>query len=47
MEEIRIGASIGIAYYPDDALTGDELVRLADARMYLDKAKQRHGMAGH
>ena len=47
MEEIRIGASIGIAYYPDDALTGDELVRLADARMYLDKAKQRHGIAGH
>jgi diguanylate cyclase (GGDEF)-like protein len=40
MEELRIGASIGIAYYPEDALTGDELIRLADARMYLDKAKQ-------
>ena len=42
-QEIHIGTSIGIAYYPDDALSGDELVRIADAGMYADKAKQRPG----
>lgn len=42
-EEISIGTSIGIAYFPDDALSGDELVRMADAGMYANKAKQRPG----
>jgi len=47
MEEIHVGASIGIAYYPEDALTGDELLRLADAGMYLDKTKHHQAAAGH
>ncbi len=37
---VSIGASIGIAIYPDDGLTGAELRRMADAAMYEAK---RHG----
>ncbi|MBI1904846.1 MAG: sensor domain-containing diguanylate cyclase [Rhodocyclales bacterium] len=40
--EVLIGASIGIAYYPDDAQNGDELIRLADAGMYVDKEARHH-----
>ena len=46
-EKILIGASIGIANYPDDAQNGDELIRLADAGMYVDKeARHRADVAG-
>ena len=38
-----IGASIGIATYPDEARTKPELIRLADKRMYEDKALRKTG----
>jgi diguanylate cyclase (GGDEF)-like protein len=38
-----IGASVGIATYPDDAQTKPELIRLADKRMYEDKALRKAG----
>ena len=37
-KELRVGASIGAAYAPEDGDTLDKLVRVADARMYADKA---------
>ena len=38
-----IGASVGIATYPDDAHTKPELIRVADKRMYEDKAYRKTG----
>jgi diguanylate cyclase (GGDEF)-like protein len=37
----RIGASIGLATFPTEAPTKDELIQLADERMYQDKEKNR------
>jgi diguanylate cyclase (GGDEF)-like protein/PAS domain S-box-containing protein len=44
-QEVRISASIGIALYPDDGLTIDELVRRADLAMYHVKAQGKNGHA--
>jgi diguanylate cyclase (GGDEF)-like protein/PAS domain S-box-containing protein len=33
----RVSASIGVALYPSDATSADELYRVADAAMYLEK----------
>jgi diguanylate cyclase (GGDEF)-like protein len=41
---ILIGASIGIARYPDDAADGDELLRKADSALYRAKANGRGGV---
>jgi len=38
---VRLGASIGIATYPTDAPSKEELIRIADERMYQDKEKNR------
>ena len=38
-----IGASVGIATYPDDARTKPDLIRLADKRMYEDKGIRKTG----
>ena len=38
-----IGASVGIATYPDDASSKPELIRVADKRMYEDKALRKAG----
>jgi diguanylate cyclase (GGDEF)-like protein len=38
-----IGISIGIALYPDDALTMDELLKYADVAMYRVKERGRGG----
>ena len=38
-----IGASIGIATYPEDAPNKPELIRAADKRMYEDKALRKSG----
>lgn len=36
-----LSVSIGVAFYPDDAGTLDELLKLADAAMYADKAERK------
>jgi diguanylate cyclase (GGDEF)-like protein/PAS domain S-box-containing protein len=41
---ISAGGSVGIAVYPDDAGSRDELLRLADAAMY--RSKERAGRPG-
>jgi diguanylate cyclase (GGDEF)-like protein len=38
-----IGASVGVATYPDEARTKPDLIRLADKRMYEDKAVRKTG----
>ena len=38
----RLGASIGVATYPSEAHTKEELIQLADERMYRDKKKNRN-----
>jgi diguanylate cyclase (GGDEF)-like protein len=38
-----IGASLGVATYPADASTKAELIRVADHRMYEDKANRKTG----
>ena len=42
--EVRIGASVGIAHYPDDAETPEQLVKFADDALYSAKERGR-GMA--
>lgn len=42
-QEILISGSIGIAIYPDDANTLDELLRNADIAMYRTKSAGRNG----
>ncbi|GAA0571628.1 diguanylate cyclase domain-containing protein [Caenispirillum bisanense] len=37
-ETLHIGASIGLALFPDDAPTGDSLLSIADTAMYAAKA---------
>ena len=36
-----LSASIGVAFYPDDAHTLDDLLKLADRAMYSDKAERK------
>lgn len=43
-QQFKVGASIGIAIYPDDAQQADVLVRAADAAMY---AAKRRGGSGY
>jgi diguanylate cyclase (GGDEF)-like protein len=38
---VAIGASVGIARYPDDARSEDELLRKADSALYRAKARSR------
>jgi len=38
---VRVGASVGIAVYPDDALSAESLCIAADRRMYSDKNATR------
>lgn len=40
-QEIPIRFSAGVAIYPDDAKDGGELIRKADARMYVAKIRNR------
>ena len=44
---VRIGASIGIAVYPDDAQDCDSLCIEADIRMYRVKQDRREVMSSH
>lgn len=41
-EEITISVSVGIALYPDDASTSDQLIKAADTAMYQSKIKGRN-----
>lgn len=36
-----VGASVGVALYPDDATKPDSLIDLGDQRMYAEKASKR------
>jgi len=44
---VSVGASVGIALYPEDATTADELIRRADAAMYQVKnsGKNNYGFS--
>jgi diguanylate cyclase (GGDEF)-like protein len=35
--DIKVGASIGVVHYPEDGLTPEELVSVADQKMYANK----------
>jgi diguanylate cyclase (GGDEF)-like protein len=41
-----LNASIGMALFPDDAHDLDDLIRVVDQRMYEDKSRRLHRMAG-
>ncbi len=43
--DVRISASVGVAAYPADAATANELLERADAAMYHAKATGRDGVA--
>lgn len=44
----RSSVSVGVAVYPDDGISPDDLLRRADAAMYLMKRQARHeGENGH
>ncbi len=43
---VGVGASIGIAVFPDDAAFGEELVKLADQDMYRRKQARKAGAFG-
>ena len=40
-EPVQIGASIGVAHFPENASTAKDLMEYADAKMYLDKGDGR------
>lgn len=44
-QQVYSGASIGLAYYPDDARDSDSLLRFADMAMYQAKQDGRGGYA--
>jgi len=43
--DCRVGLSMGIAVYPDDSRSIEELVSLADASMYRVKRERKHGFS--
>jgi diguanylate cyclase (GGDEF)-like protein len=42
--KLKIGVSVGIAVYPDDGTTINELLKIADDRMYQAKGQDKIGM---
>ncbi len=44
--EPRVTVSVGVAACPGDGATKDDLVMLADAELYLEKAARRHARSG-
>ena len=43
-EELFITSSIGISHYPDDATSGEQLIKYADMAMHFCKMNGRHGV---
>ncbi len=41
--DARLGVSLGVATFPEEATTKEALIRLADKRMYEDKESRRAG----
>ncbi|MBN2816808.1 MAG: GGDEF domain-containing protein [Campylobacterales bacterium] len=41
-KSVSVGVSIGIAHFPKDAKNAEELIRIADDRMYLSKAEGKN-----
>ncbi len=41
--EAQVGASLGVAAFPDDATDAEQLIRQADARMYSTKLSRKGG----
>lgn len=42
-QTVRVGCSLGISLYPDDALSAEDLIQHADAAMYRAKQEGRNG----
>jgi diguanylate cyclase (GGDEF)-like protein len=42
---VQIGASVGVALYPDDGLAAEDLLKQADAAMYRVKTSGRNAVA--
>jgi diguanylate cyclase (GGDEF)-like protein len=40
---LRVGVSIGVAIYPDNGANLDDMVKMADRGMYLDKTRRKSG----
>jgi diguanylate cyclase (GGDEF)-like protein len=40
-ERVKVGASVGVAMFPRDAVDGKALLHIADQRMYEDKFRRR------
>ena len=43
---VALGVSVGAATYDDDGTTSEELLAIADKRMYEDKASRKSGVVG-
>ncbi len=39
--DLKIGASIGLAFYPNDSLEMQNLIEIADFNMYSEKKKRK------
>jgi diguanylate cyclase (GGDEF)-like protein len=46
-QEMHLTVSLGIATYPEDAVTEDELIRIADGRLYKAKTDGRNRVCSH
>ena len=42
-DRVMVGASVGLAVYPTDSKDPEELIRIADSRMYADKRARKAG----
>jgi diguanylate cyclase (GGDEF)-like protein len=38
---LKVGVSVGVAIFPDDATSSTKLLKIADQRMYEDKQRER------
>jgi diguanylate cyclase (GGDEF)-like protein len=45
--EVTVAASVGMSLFPDDGVSGDELLRQADAAMYHDKQDEARRVSGN